>query len=805
MRSNPRKIVAGSATSLCCLVTVLAALPAIAGANRWTPIGPDGANVVALAIDPRTPSTAFAGTLGSGALKSVDGGASWITVNGGLPSATVSALAIDPSTPSTLFAGTDAGVFKSTDGGQSWTVANSGLVGNPQVAVAALAIDPGSPSTVYAATSTGVFKTTDAATTWTSINAGLAGQIPRVIAIDTTSPSTLYVSVDDYAEDLGNGVFKSTDAGMSWTRIYRTTPFGDGGAPSVAAIAIDPRTPSRLFLAIDGVVGSVDGGAHWSSLNLPQSDVAALAIDPASSATLYAGTYSGALFRTVDAGAHWAPVTFASPAAGINVIAIAASAPVTVFTGGRNGIFRSSDGGETWARLTLGVRNVYVGSVAVDPSASSTIYATLGSIVTKTTNGGAHWTDSEVGVSNRGINHLVIDPASPATLYAGMESAPAVFKSTDGGMHWAAASNGLSGFGGVQAFAIAPSQPSTLYVGMAFAGVAKSSDGGSSWVGMNNGLTAVGIYVSALAVDPKNAEIVYVATPPTGRPDTDAKIFKSTNGAAQWRQVPIALPTGTLITSLAIDPATTSVIYAAYVDYPTGLGGVFKSSDSGETWIAPQQLLPTGCCVALVIDPSLPSQMYAATEGGGVFTSTDGATSWSPLNAGLPSLGVSSLAIDQTGTLLRAAAAAGLFEYQVASPGAIGPGFTGSWYDPAQSGHGIFVQILSDQRFYASWFAFNPAGTHAIVAHRRRHLQRQHRNHRRRRATHGRALDSELRSQPDRAQPVGHAYVYVHRLQSRQSGFQLGVWLWRRKHESHAPDAAGRIDVSVKQTVAGAR
>jgi hypothetical protein len=36
------------------------------------------------------------------------------------------ALAIDPITPSTLYAGTDAGVYKSTDGGGSWTVMNTG-------------------------------------------------------------------------------------------------------------------------------------------------------------------------------------------------------------------------------------------------------------------------------------------------------------------------------------------------------------------------------------------------------------------------------------------------------------------------------------------------------------------------------------------------------------------------------------------------------------------------------------------------------------------------------------------------------
>jgi Kelch motif len=53
-----------------------------------------------------------------------------------------------------------------------------------------------------------------------------------------------------------------------------------------------------------------------------------------------------------------------------------------------------------------------------------------------------------------------------------------------------------------------------------------------------------------------------------------------------------------------------------------------------------------------------------------------------------------------------------LYESAVmAISGTIGPGFTGSWYDPAQSGHGLFIQVLPDNRFLAAWFAFNPAGT----------------------------------------------------------------------------------------------
>jgi hypothetical protein len=42
---------------------------------------------------------------------------------------------------------------------------------------------------------------------------------------------------------------------------------------------------------------------------------------------------------------------------------------------------------------------------------------------------------------------------------------------------------------------------------------------------------------------------------------------------------------------------------------------------------------------------------------------------------------------------------------------AIGAGFTGAWYDPTQSGHGLFIEVLPNNRFFAGWFTFNPAGT----------------------------------------------------------------------------------------------
>ena len=69
---------------------------------------PDGTDVYALAIDPATPSTLYAGTGGGGVFKSTNGGGTWGAVNTGLTDTVVFALAIDPATPGTLYAGTMA-------------------------------------------------------------------------------------------------------------------------------------------------------------------------------------------------------------------------------------------------------------------------------------------------------------------------------------------------------------------------------------------------------------------------------------------------------------------------------------------------------------------------------------------------------------------------------------------------------------------------------------------------------------------------------------------------------------------------
>jgi len=290
------------------------------GGANWTAADsglPSDANGIrALAIDPQNPGTIYGGTdqgdIGPpvGVFKSTDGAASWSAASSGLPSnlGWFSALAIDPKNPSTVYAGTGAGAFKSTDGGASWSGANSGL---PTNYIAALAIDPQNPSTVYA-DANGVFKSMDGGANWKAANSGLPPGRTTALAIDPRNPTTVYAGIS-------GGVFKSMDGGATWSAASSGLPKTSNW---MGALVIDPQNPSTIYAGTsgaafdscnnvcsgfsDGVFRSTDGGANWFAVNsgLTTPHVSSLAIDPQNPSGLYAGTIGGGVFA----------ITFAPPA-----------------------------------------------------------------------------------------------------------------------------------------------------------------------------------------------------------------------------------------------------------------------------------------------------------------------------------------------------------------------------------------------------------------------------------------------------------------------------------------------------------
>lgn len=163
--------------------------------------------------------------------------------------------------------------------------------------------------------------------------------------------------------------------------------------------------------------------------------------------------------------------------------------------------------------------------------------------------------------------------------------------------------------------------------------------------------------VLALAITRATPTTLYAGT-------ADGGVFKSTNSGNSWVAANSGIPNlaNTVIWALAIDPATPATLYAG-----TYGSGVLKSSDGGTSWVVANSGLPGDVAeksvFSLAIDPATPTTLYAGTSGGGVFKSTNGGASWNAANLGIPDTRVTVLAIDPaTPATLYAGTSDGIFK-----------------------------------------------------------------------------------------------------------------------------------------------
>jgi photosystem II stability/assembly factor-like uncharacterized protein len=110
----------------------------------WTTVKPRAGFVSSITFDPLHPAVVYATYAGFGGgahlWRSLDGGASWIAFDNGLPDMPLHSLAIDPTRAGRLYLGTDLGVLVSIDGGATWLVEETGF---PAAITEALTIAPG--------------------------------------------------------------------------------------------------------------------------------------------------------------------------------------------------------------------------------------------------------------------------------------------------------------------------------------------------------------------------------------------------------------------------------------------------------------------------------------------------------------------------------------------------------------------------------------------------------------------------------------------------------------------------------------
>jgi len=356
---------------------------------------------------------------------------------------------------------------------------------------------------------------------------------------------------------------------------------------------------------------------------------------PSQPKTFYMGVASGGLFRTIDSGATWTPITDGKvPLGSTGCVAVADSDPNVIYLGtgsdgvrsnvstGR-GMYKSTDGGETWK--FIGLYNAgQIGAVRIHPKDPNTVWvAATGDIfkansergIFKTTDGGQTWRKVLFLSDTVGAMDVELQPGNPNVVYAWMsrlERKPwtiisgsregGFFKSTDGGENFQQSThsglpNQLIGKANIAVTAADPNRVYALIEAKPGGGFYRSDDAGQSWSFVNGQPTLIQrpFYYTTLGADPSNADVLYAGA---------EGFFKSSDGGKTFS--PLRTPHGDNH-DIWINPKDSRLMIQS------NDGGANVSTDGGRTWSS-QMNQPTAEIYGVWVDNQFPYKIYGAQQ-----------------------------------------------------------------------------------------------------------------------------------------------------------------------------------------------
>ena len=382
----------------------------------------------------------------------------------------------------------------------------------------------------------------------------------------------------------------------------------------------------------------VDADHNYMGIGPDSGEVTDILIDPsgASDEIIYITTDDGGIWKTIDGGSNWLPLTDQMFSISMGAVAMDPANPQILYGGSGNlfdggaaftkgaGIYRSADGGLTWSIVDGGYFGTIFANVGISrivcPAADCLLVATNQGLY-RSVDGGRNFGANAPDFNDRQpvvqgkICCLFLDSATPASVvYAGVAGdslgAPTIglLKSTNAGITFP--TNLFSDLSAPQlpygSFVVAQSQfdgttpnNAVFYASVqrnladgtgAYVGFFRSRDSGTTWMPLNS--------LSAVA---------------------------ASNGFGQTNYD----------LTVGVDPLDSTRVYA-------GFQQLWLSIDGGTTF-APQAITDSKVHWdnhALVFSPAThrgaaaPTTMYTGTDGG-IATSSDGGLNWNPINGAI--------------------------------------------------------------------------------------------------------------------------------------------------------------------------
>jgi len=355
-------------------------------------------------------------------------------------------------------------------------------------------------------------------------------------------------------------------------------PIGpDGG--DVRSLTYDPHDPDRIYLGTSAgrLFVSNDAGASWTRFaHLGGHDYVLdnMVIDPAG--TMYVGAWSvednnaGDVFRSGDSGKTWTTLKGVHGKS-IRALALSASNPKALVVGALDGVFRTLDGGETWQPISppnhAEIKNIE--SIAIDPKNPDVVYAGTWHLPWKTADGGKSWQHIKQGViDDSDVFSIIISRVDPQVVY--ISACSGIYKSENAGNLFRKAQGIPFSARRTRVLQQDPNRADTVYAGTT-EGLWRTEDAGKSW----KRITAANLIVNDVMIDPRDSNKVMIATDRSGvLASRDAGVtFSATNRGFAHRQV----------TAVLADQNDSNTVYAGLIN-DKEYGGVFVSHDEGEHW-----------------------------------------------------------------------------------------------------------------------------------------------------------------------------------------------------------------------------